>query len=460
MKRLIILACCLLGLAGQLATAAERRVALVIGNNNYQNLPALQKAVNDANAVAAELKKIGFEVASYNDIGQKKMNQAINEFAQNVSGGGIGVFFYAGHGVQIDNQNYLIPVDMDSPKDVADVGDQAISIPRLQDKLADAKARYTLLVLDACRNNPLPKKAGRSIGHTRGLAMTHSPSGQTVLYSAGANQEALDALDEKDKNPNGLFTREFLPMISQPGISVTDALKKTRSVVKQKAKSVNHEQDPAIYDQSDGDFYFVAAPTRLAAAPSGKGATTTTVVQAVDPKAVELSFWDSIKDSKQPDDFRDYLAKYPDGQFAGLANRRIATLSQGSAVTRDTTQPAVTQAPQPVAMAAPTAAPTKESKIEEQGKMNNLKVTDLRATKRDNLLRVQAEVSNTSNSNQQLYYRFKWLDQDGFTVWDEEPWKPVIVYGSQKQTISVVAPTFKATDFRLILQSPDNSGQP
>ena len=196
MKRLIILACCLLGLAGQLATAAERRVALVIGNNNYQNLPALQKAVNDANAVAAELKKIGFEVASYNDIGQKKMNQAINEFAQNVSGGGIGVFFYAGHGVQIDNQNYLIPVDMDSPKDAADVGDQAISIPRLQDKLADAKARYTLLVLDACRNNPLPKKAGRSIGHTRGLAMTHSPSGQTVLYSAGANQEALDALDE------------------------------------------------------------------------------------------------------------------------------------------------------------------------------------------------------------------------------------------------------------------------
>ena len=184
------------------------------------------------------------------------------------------------------------------------------------------------------------------------------------------------------------------------------------------------------------------------------------MVQTVDPKAVELSFWDSIKDSKQPDDFRDYLAKYPDGQFAGLANRRIATLSQGSAVTRDTTQPAVTQAPQPVAMAAPTAAPTKESKIEEQGKMNNLKVTDLRATKRDNLLRVQAEVSNTSNSNQQLYYRFKWLDQDGFTVWDEEPWKPVIVYGSQKQTISVVAPTFKATDFRLILQSPDNSGQP
>ena len=92
--------------------------------------------------------------------------------------------------------------------------------------------------------------------------------------------------------------------------------------------------------------------------------------------------------------------------------------------------------------------------------MKYLKVTDLRATRRDNLLRIQAEVSNTSNGNQQLYYRFRWLDQDGFSVWDDEPWKPLIVYGAQKQLISVVSPTFKATDFRLVLQSPDNQGQP
>lgn len=96
------------------------------------------------------------------------------------------------------------------------------------------------------------------------------------------------------------------------------------------------------------------------------------------------------------------------------------------------------------------------SKLEEQGKMNNLKVSDLRATKRDNLLHIQAEITNISAGNQQLYYRFKWLDRDGFSVWDDEPWKPMIVYGNQKQVISVVSPTFKATDFRLILQSPDN----
>ena len=106
--------------------------------------------------------------------------------------------------------------------------------------------------------------------------------------------------------------------------------------------------------------------------------------------------------------------------------------------------------------AAP-SAPTIASKLEEQGRMNNLRVTDLRAVKRDNLLRIQAEITNLSPGNQQLYYRFKWLDSDGFTVWEEELWKPVLIYGNQKQLLNAVSPTFKASDFRLILNSPDNS---
>ncbi|MBK7354741.1 DUF1425 domain-containing protein [Propionivibrio sp.] len=461
-------------LGGHAMAATEHRVALVIGNNDYQNIVKLEKAVNDANAVAAELRKVGFEVQVYNNIGQKKMNQAINEFVQKVSAGGVGVFFFAGHGLQINNQNFLVPVDMDTPRDTADVADQAISVPVLQDKLADAKAKYTLLVLDACRNNPLPKKAGRSIGSTRGLAMTNSPSGQTVLYSAGANQEALDSLGNNDKNPNGLFTREFLPTISQPGISSTEALKKTRSMVIQKAKSVGHEQQPAIYDQTDGDFYFVSgpAPAQASASASAPG-NTTTVVQAVDPKAIELSFWDSIKDSKQAADYQDYLTKYPNGQFAPLASRRVAAMSQtvsrssdaapapyapSAVASSEPTQVAMGAAPPPPPPPAASSGGSMASKLEEQGKMNNLKVTDLRATKRDNLLRIQAEITNLSTGNQQLYYRFKWLDQDGFTVWEDEPWKPMIVYGNQKQVINVVSPTFKATDFRLQLQSPDNRG--
>ena len=471
MKPYLLLFCCLLGLSGELFAAAERRVALVIGNNDYQNIVRLEKAVNDANSVAAELRKVGFEVQSFNNIGQKRMNLAINDFVQKVSGGGVGVFFFAGHGLQIDNQNFLVPVDMDTPNDPADVADQAISVPGLQEKLASAKAKYSLLVLDACRNNPLPKKAGRSIGSTRGLAMTSSPNGQTVLYSAGANQEALDSLGSNDRNPNGLFTREFLPMISQPGLSSTDALKKTRSMVIQKAKSVGHDQQPAIYDQTDGDFYFVPGPAAPAPAQGG----TTTVVQAVDPKAVELSFWDSIKDSKQVEDYQDYLVKYPNGQFAALATRRVAAMSKTVSRSSDsasspaaasaTPAPSATaSAPTQIAMGTapppsppPSSGPSIASKLEEQGKMNNLKVTDLRAVKRDNLMRIQVEVTNISSGNQQLYYRFKWLDANGFTVWDEEPWKPLLVYGNQKQIINVSSPTFKATDFRLILQSPDST---
>ena len=460
MKRYLVVLCYLLGMAGSaLAINGERRVALVIGNNDYQNITKLEKAVNDANSVAAELRKVGFDVQALNNAGQKKMNQAINEFVQKVSGGGVGVFFFAGHGLQINNQNFLVPVDMDNPKDPADVADQAISVPVLQDKLADAKAKYTLLVLDACRNNPLPKKAGRSIGATRGLAMTSSPSGQTVLYSAGANQEALDSLGNDDRNPNGLFTREFLPMISTPGISSTEALKKTRSMVIQKAKSVGHEQQPAIYDQTDGDFYFVPASAPAQTVASAQGSAPATVVQTVDPKAVELSFWESIKDSKQAEDYQDYLSKYPNGQFAPLASRRVAALKQQPGASRSSEAPAQVAMVPPPPPPPPSGAPSLQSKLEEQGKMNNLKVTDLRATKRNNLLNIQAEITNLSSGNQQLYYRFKWLDRDGFTVWDEEPWKPMVVYGNQKQVINVVAPTFKATDFRLILQSPDNSGK-
>ena len=95
------------------------------------------------------------------------------------------------------------------------------------------------------------------------------------------------------------------------------------------------------------------------------------------------------------------------------------------------------------------------SKLEEQGRVDNLRVTALRASKQDNLLRIQAEITNLSSSSQQLYYRFKWLDNDGFVVWEDEPWKPISFTGNQKQIISVGSPTLKATDFRLVLQSPN-----
>ena len=112
-------------------------------------------------------------------------------------------------------------------------------------------------------------------------------------------------------------------------------------------------------------------------------------------------------------------------------------------------------------LAALAAEPgTIASKVEELGKMTYLEVVDLRAVKRDGLLRIQATLENSSSDVQQLYYRFRWLDEDGFVVWEEEPWKPETVYGLQKKVINAVSPSFKATDFRIELQSPKNAGAP
>lgn len=307
------------------AAAAEKRVALVIGNNDYRSVSKLEKAVNDARAVGRELTRLGFDVIAVSNVNQKRMNQVVNEFSQKVSGGGVGVLFFAGHGMQINNQNFLLPVDFELPNDVNDVADQSISLQSIQDKLADAKARFSLIVIDACRDNPLPKKAGRSLAVSRGLAPPSAPNGQVVLFSAGAHQQALDKLSEDDKNPNGLFTREFLPMISTPGLSVTDALKQVRSAVTRKAKAVGHEQNPALYDQTDGDFFFVgSAPSTVA-----KGAAATEGFQRLDPVVVELSFWESVKGSDNVDDLRAYVAKYPAGQFVELAQGRLRRLLAG-----------------------------------------------------------------------------------------------------------------------------------
>jgi hypothetical protein len=105
----------------------------------------------------------------------------------------------------------------------------------------------------------------------------------------------------------------------------------------------------------------------------------------------------------------------------------------------------------------PAHADSMASKLEQLGEMTYLKVTDLRVIKRNGLLNIQAEVTNISSSNERMFYRFKWLDDAGFSVWDEEPWKPVVIYGKQKHLITVVAPTPQATDFRLVLQSPNNT---
>ncbi len=320
---------------------AEARVALVIGNNAYQHVPKLEKAVSDARAVGDMLQKIGFKTSVLLNADQRKMNSAVNRFVDDVGGGGIGVIFFAGHGVQINNQNFLLPVDFEDPQNESDVADQGISLQGVQDKLALQRAKFALLVIDACRDNPLSRKAGRTLGVGSGLAQASSAEGQMVVFSAGANQQALDRLSDADRNPNGVFTREFLPWISKPGTSVREAMLQVRSAVRQRARSVNHEQFPAVYDQAEGEFYLVSPP-----AP-----------RTISPDQAELLFWQSMRESTLSDDFADYLKRYPDGHYASLAQRKLQALKQAEA------KPVAPPKPEPKAKPEQPPIPEKSAKV-------------------------------------------------------------------------------------------------
>ena len=229
------------------------RKALVIGNDSYTHVPKLNNARADAKAIADGLTKVGYQVTLKLDLTEKDMKSAIRNFKAQVEGGDEVAIFYAGHGVQLANTNFLLPVDVTGEGE-EQVKDEAIALQRLLDDMAEKKVKFTLAVIDACRDNPF-KVSGRAIGG-RGLASTTAATGQMIVFSAGTGQQALDSLGPNDKDRNGLFTRVFVKQMDQPGVTIDRIVRGVRTEVVTLAKSVGHEQVPAIYDQVVGEFYF------------------------------------------------------------------------------------------------------------------------------------------------------------------------------------------------------------
>ena len=241
--------------AGNIAPVnPNRRKALVFGNDNYTAISPLQNAVADGQAMASKLKGLGYAVTERYDASRREMLSTMRNFSGRVQGGDEVIFFYAGHGVELDGRNYLLPIDIHGD-DSRQVRDDAIELQRILSDMADNRAKFTLAVVDACRDNPFAS-SGRAIGG-RGLAPTTAATGQMVIFSAGTGQQALDRLDANDKNPNGLFTRIFMEEMSEPNVPIDRVVKKVRQKVFQAAQTVGHEQVPAIYDQVVGDFFFV-----------------------------------------------------------------------------------------------------------------------------------------------------------------------------------------------------------
>ena len=254
--------------------AGDRRVALVIGNNDYQYAKKLDNAVADAQAFRRELETRGFQVVYRENANRRAMNGAMEEFVGKLSTDAIGLIYYSGHGVQINGANYLIPTDL-SAKGASDFAYDAVDLTKLVDRVSQTQAKFALAVIDACRDNPF-QGTGRDIGGSRGLvAPSGNASGVMVVYSAGANQKALDRLSDADRNPNGLFTREFLKAMRIPGLTVQEAVNQIKMSVIAQAKSVGHVQTPAIYDQSVGTFVFTpgAPPAPVQAVSNSAEAT-------------------------------------------------------------------------------------------------------------------------------------------------------------------------------------------
>lgn len=244
------------------------RVALVIGNGAYENVPSLSNTINDARAMAASLNRVGFKVFRAENVGRRDMQGAIEAFLGAVTPGSEALIYFAGHGVELGGQNYLLPTDIAdlAPGQTYSLTADAVSLSLLLETLEGRQARVNIVMLDACRNNPFKSDGTRSLGGTRGLARLDPPQGTVVIYAASAGETALDNLGAGDTSSNGLFTRSLLKLIDTPGLEIRAMVQELKEQVYEAAVvGAQRGQLPSYYDGLLGKFYFVPPGSEVVA---------------------------------------------------------------------------------------------------------------------------------------------------------------------------------------------------
>src|SRR5215213_8287853 len=292
-----------------------QRVALIIGNGAYTNAPRLKNPSNDATDIAEALSKLGFTVESGVDLTQKQMKFMIRAFGQKLKGGGQGLFYFSGHGVQLRGRNYLIPVDADITSE-ADVEDQGVDANLVLGLMDEANNGLNVVILDACRNNPFARSFRSA---SNGLAQVDAPTGTLIAYATAPGRVARDGVGR-----NGTYTAELLKQMRVPGLAVEEMFKRVRANVRQQTGG---EQIPWEASSLVGDFYFNKAAGASSAANNPSSGATSTVANTA---AFELEYWNAIKDSNDPEEYNGYLKRYPNGQFAEIARRRAAVTHGGN----------------------------------------------------------------------------------------------------------------------------------
>lgn len=229
----------------------ERRIALVIGNSAYKSSP-LRNPVNDARAIARAFSESGFQVSLVEDATLAGMRRAAREFGSEIASGGVGVFYYAGHGIQLRGKNYLIPVNADIQAE-DEVEDQAVDANFIIAKMDSARNSLNIVILDACRNNPFARTF-RSV--SQGLAQMDAPSGTLVAFATAPGSVAADGTGD-----HGIYTKHLLEAIRQPGLPIEQLFKQVRIGV---TRETRDKQTPWESSSLKGDFYFTPRdPTKL-----------------------------------------------------------------------------------------------------------------------------------------------------------------------------------------------------
>jgi uncharacterized caspase-like protein len=224
----------------------ERRVALVIGNGNYKDSP-LSNPVNDARGINKTLIGFGFKVLYGENLTQNEMKRIIGEFGEAIRNGGVGLFYFAGHGVQVNGRNYLIPVGANITRE-AEVEYESVDVGRVLAQMATAGNRLNIVILDACRNNPFARSFRSP---NSGLAAIDAPSGTLIAYSTAPGSVSSDG-----DGDNGVYTGELLKALQAPNLKLEDVFKRVRVAVRERTRG---SQIPWESSSLEGDFYFSAA---------------------------------------------------------------------------------------------------------------------------------------------------------------------------------------------------------
>jgi hypothetical protein len=334
---------CLIGCMAATQAVAERRVALVVGNAQYVYTPALPNPQNDARDVAETLRQVGFEVMEGYDLDHTRFARLIDDFARALEGADVGLFFYAGHGLQFNDRNYLVTTEARLESTFL-VPSETIELNAII-RLMESKTETNLIFLDACRNNPLTDNLkrnlaaiNRSVTVGRGLARIE-PTGRDTLvaFSAAPGQEATDG-----RGRNSPFTASLLRHLPKPGLEVSVMLKEVTADVRR--ETANAQRPQQLSDMSR-TFYFVKA---------GPDAVTTppdTPAGPADP--VDVAYWQSAAAANECEAIRAYLRRFADGRFVDLAHIAERRLCKAGA---DVALP-----PAPATAVAPAPSPVAES---------------------------------------------------------------------------------------------------